>query len=45
MLMAQKIDFNGLLKDLFQGDMPVKESVQERPKNKKGGADFTRALD
>lgn len=43
--MAQTIDFNGLLKDLFQGDMPVKESVQERPKSKRGGADFTRALD
>ena len=42
--MAQKIDFGGLLSDLFQGDMPIEEKAQERPKNKRDGADFSKAL-
>jgi hypothetical protein len=42
--MAQKIDFGGLLSDLFQCDMPIEEKAQERPKNKKDGADISKAL-
>jgi hypothetical protein len=42
--MAQKIDFGGLLTDLFQEKVPIEEKVQERPKNKRDGADFSKAL-
>ena len=43
--MAHKIDFSGLLKDLFQEHVPIEEKVQERPKNERNGADFSKALD
>lgn len=42
--MAQKIDFSGLLKDLFQEHVPIEEKVPERPKNERNGADFSKAL-
>ena len=42
--MAQSIDFNGLLKDLFQEKAPIEEKVQERSQNKVNGTDFSKAL-
>ena len=42
--MAQTIDFRRLLRDLFQGDMPIKEKVYEHPQPQKNGADFSSAL-
>ena len=42
--MAQIIDFNGLLRDLFQEDLPVGENLQKHPQAKRNGADFSRAL-
>lgn len=42
--MPKTIDFDGLLKDLFQADMPVEKNVQECPQRKKNSADFSKAL-
>lgn len=42
--MPKNIDFNSLLEDLFQEDMPVKEKVYRTPQTKKDGACFSRAL-
>lgn len=42
--MAKTIDFDGLLKDLFQENVPVKENVQEVSQAKRNGADFSKAL-
>lgn len=42
--MAQTIDFSGLLKDLFQGNVPIEKKVYDPPQPKKNGADFSRAL-
>ena len=36
--MAQIIDFNGLLKDLFQENVPIGENEQKHPQTKRNGA-------
>ena len=43
--MGKTIDFNGLLNDLFQEDVPIREKSHEHPQSKKNGADFSMALD
>ena len=42
--MGKTIDFNGLLKNLFQEDVPIREKSHEHPQSKKNGADFSNAL-
>lgn len=42
--MPQTIDFDSLLKVLFQEDVPIEEKLQEHPQPKRNGADISRAL-
>ncbi len=42
--MPKTIDFDGLLKDFFQADMPIEKNVQECPQPKKNSVDFSKAL-
>ena len=42
--MPQTIDFDSLLKVLFQEDVPIEEKLQEHPQPKRTGADISRAL-
>ena len=42
--MAQFVDFDGLLNDLFQGNEPIKENEPISPQTQKDNADFSKAL-
>ena len=42
--MAQFIDLDGLLNDLFQENEPIKENEPISPQTQKDNADFSKAL-